>query len=186
MEIEYIESNNYRLLQPMLEKAYKHNQFMIVIGDSGWGKSWNFKVFGQKMDNVYRSEISSTMDTNILFKEILKRFKKRDRASNRLFYAIQNVSKVVKDLKSKSMYIIDEAGHFKMSMQRHIRDFRELTKDHSALVISGPYSFYDDLERYAENNRFGIKEILSRVNRWVFLEKPSKEEMIGVFKVNGF
>jgi len=185
-KIEYIKSGNYQKLQPILKTAYEHNQFIAVIGDSGWGKSWNFDFFAKYNKNVFREEIESSMDTSIFFNTIIKKFKRSDLVTNKLFYAIRNASNLVKELKSKSMYIVDEAGNFKMSMHRNLRDFRKHTENHSSLVISGPNSFFKDLEKYAAKNQYGIKEFMTRINRWVFLDKPTPDELVSVFKVNGF
>ncbi|MEQ8554922.1 MAG: ATP-binding protein [Cyclobacteriaceae bacterium] len=186
-EIEWIKSENYYALQPVLEKAYEHQQMVVVIGDVGSGKSWNFERFEKSKPNVYRDEIESVMDTNIFFNQMIRRFERRDYSSNKLFYTIQKASNVINKIDSKSMYIIDEAGNFRMTMLRHIRDFRKHTQKHAALVLSGPKKpFYETLQKYAESNKFGTKEFMSRVNRWVFLKDPTPNELVGVFKMNGF
>ncbi|MCR9249434.1 MAG: ATP-binding protein [bacterium] len=187
MEIEWIKSKNYYKLQPVLEKAYEYRQMIVVIGDIGCGKSWNFERFEKSKSNVFRDEIESVMDTDIFFNQMIKKFERQDYSSNKLFYTIREASNVIKRIESKSMYIIDEAGNFKMSMLKHIRDFRKHTKNHSALVLSGPKQpFYETLMKYAKTNKYGTKEFISRVNRWVFLDAPTDEEMVGVFKENGF
>jgi len=186
-EIEWIKSNNYHTLQSELEKAYEYQQMIVVIGDVGYGKSWNFKQFQKTHENVFRDEIDSSMDTSIFFQQMLKKFEQQDKNNHKLFYAIRDASNVIKKLKSKSMYIIDEAGNFRMSMLKHIRDFRKHTKENSALVLSGPREpFYKTLMKNAETNKYGTKEFISRVDRWIFLKKPTDDELIGVYKVNGF
>lgn len=186
MNVKSIQSVNYQILQEALSTAFEHNQFIGVIGDSGWGKSWNFDLFEGDNKNVFIDRIEPTMDTKIFFNEVLEGFNRKDLTTNKLFYAIRNASNIVKELNSKSMFIIDEAGNFKMSMQKHLRQFRDKTKNSSSMVISGPYSFYDDLLKCAENNRYGIKEMITRVNRWVFLEEPTEAEFVAVCKMNGF
>lgn len=186
-EIEWIKSKNYHKLQPVLEKAYQHHQMVVVIGDIGCGKSWNFERFEKCYSNVYRDEIESVMDTSIFFNQMMKKFEDKDYVSNKLFYTIRDASNIIKKLDSKSMYIIDEAGNFRISMLRHIRDFRKHTQDHAALVLSGPKKpFYETLLKYSKDNKYGTKEFMSRVNRWVFLDPPSAEELVGVFQENGF
>ncbi len=187
MEIDWIESNNYKTLIEALTRAYENHQMVVVLGNEGWGKSAFFKLFASQNPNVFVDEIDASMDTTIFFNEMLSKFNIKDRQTNKVFYAIRDNSNVIKKLNTKSMYIIDEAGNFKMSMLRYIRDFWKHIKENSALVLAGPYEpFYRDLQKYAEKNKYGTREFMSRVDVWIKLKEPSPQELVGVFKVNGF
>ena len=125
------------------------------------------------------------MDAKIFLDHVINGFFKADYNSNKLYYMIMEASNLIKTLDTKSLFIIDEAGNFKPQMHKYIREFRDKTKDHSGLIISGPTSFYRDLDDYRKKDKYGISEMMSRIDYWVELDPPSPEDKKAICEANG-
>lgn len=182
---KHINSINNQKVTAACQDALQNNLFVLLLGETGYGKSFGFTNVRKENKYVFLKEIVSTSDPKIFNDEVVSFLEQRKYESQKLHNAIKKASNLVNQLDSKSLFIIDEAGHFKMSMHKHTRQFRDKTANNAGLIISGPDKFNEDLELAAERNVHGIRELLSRVDYTVQLDPPLRAEYIAICEVNG-
>lgn len=188
MEREYktIESVNYQLITQTCQEAYDYNLFLAIIGDPGWGKTDSLKKFKDAHPNVYIREIDKSMKPIDVYNEIIRVFGHKQDESSDERKSITKATNLIKSIKTKSLFIIDEAGKFRAPMQESIREFSDKIEGNSSLIISGPRSFEKLFEKYKMDNKYGMLEMWSRIDDWIHLEVPTEEEFIAICIANGF
>lgn len=185
-QYQFIETINHQMIMKTCLEAYEYNLFLGVVGNPGWGKTQTFLKFSEEHDNVFIKEIDKSMAPLDFYNEIIRTFGRRQDESNNLRTSILKATKLISRITTKSLFIIDEAGKFKPSMQESIREFSDKIKGHAGLIIAGPKSFHNNILLWEESNKYGMLEMTSRIDDWIFLKKPRIEEMVEICKANGF
>lgn len=179
-------TRNSKIVSKACQEAYDYNIFICLIGNPGWGKSLELSQFKETHPNVYMKEIDHSMKPIDVYNEIIRVFGRKQDESANPRKSITKATNLIKSIKTKSLFIIDEAGKFKPSMQQSIREFHDKIKDHSSIILSGPKSFKDMIDKYRKDNKYGMLEMWSRIEDWVYLKKPNTEEYTRICLKNGF
>lgn len=184
-EYQHIETVNHQIITRTCREAYDHNLFLGIVGNPGWGKTDSFIKFFQSERNVFIKEIDKSMSPLDFYNEIIRTFGRKQDESNNMRKSILQATNLISRLKTKSLFIVDEAGKFRPSMQESIREFSDKIKGHAGLIMAGPKSFHENVVLWQENNKYGMLEMTSRMDDWIFLKEPEDQEMIQICIANG-
>lgn len=187
MEHKYthIETQNHQIITRTCQEAYDHNLFLGVVGNPGWGKTDSFVKFSQSAQNIFIKEIDKSMSPLDFYNEIIRTFGRKQDESNNIRKSILQATNLISRIKTKSLFIVDEAGKFRPSMQESIREFSDKIKGHAGLIIAGPKSFHENVILWQETNKHGMLEMTSRMDDWITLKEPKDQEMIEICLANG-
>lgn len=187
MELDYqhIETMNHQLIMQACNEAYDHCLFSAIIGNPGWGKTNTFKKFSESKKNVFIKEIDKSMSPVDFYNEIIRTFGRKQDESSNIRKSILQATNLITRFPRECLFIIDEAGKFRPSMQESIREFSDKIKGNAGLIIAGPKSFYENIVLWQDSNKYGMLEMTSRIDDWIFLQEPIDEEMIQICLANG-
>lgn len=184
-EYQTIETRNYQIIEKACQEAYENNLFFMLIGNPGYGKTDSFEKFASDNPNVFIKEIDKSMSPIDFYNEIIRTFGRQQDESNNIRKSITKATNLISRITTKSLFIIDEAGKFRPSMQESIREFRDKIQGNAGLIVAGPKSFHDNILSWQKDNKHGMLEMTSRLDDTIFLKKPDDKEMISICIANG-
>lgn len=169
-------TSDYTAISDLCNNA-KHRHYMSgLIADYGMGKTTALKMYARQ-ENVFYIYYDVNMKPKNFFYELGKQLG-YDYDAN----VYDQVKKAVDTLNTLNnpLIIIDEASKLtdKMLMTLHV--LRDKTINNCGIVLAGMPYFKSNLIKFANKQKTGISEFLSRVMIWHELSglKPAEIEMI--------
>jgi hypothetical protein len=88
--------------------------------------------------------------------------------------------------KQSPILLIDEASKLSPTALMYLQDIWDGIEDNGAIILAGVEYLLTNIKKGAERNKIGMPEFYGRVNRWVHLQQPQKEEVNAICESNGF
>lgn len=173
-------TGNFEAIQKLCGDAQRNSEMIGLIGYSGAGKTSGLEYYHKENDNVIYTWVRRSMSTREFYINLLNAVGYQMNTRRELsIYTIMNMIalRINTVYKSKKLLIIDEAGKFKPQQLEFIHELRDLTKHHLGIILSGPSYFHKNLMKWKINNVVGIPELEGRIASYVWLERPTKNEI---------
>lgn len=167
--------------------AQENNLFIGITGEPGYGKSTSFEYYKEHNENVFFVTIEKSMRAGDLYLDLADQLgvKGIDAKNTHLNRLIRTVSYTLNTNSSQNLIIIDEAGKITPRKLLFLHELRDATKRTTSIVLAGPQYFRQNIEEWANRQREGIPEVYRRIQDWIKIEKPTKEEMTMICRENG-
>lgn len=183
-----LKTDNFNTIWDLCKDVQRDSTMVGLIGFSGAGKTSGLEYYTKENENVIYTWVRRSMTTREFYINLLNAVGYQMRTRRELtIYTIMNMIalRVNNVYKSKKLLIIDEAGKFKPQQLEYIHELRDLTKHHLGIILSGPGYFYKNLMKWSNHNVVGIPELEGRIASYVWLERPTKKEIMGFCKFYG-
>ena len=183
---QHIVTENYLKLEAAVREAMEFKLFLLVFGDSGYGKSFTYSDLAKKSDNsIVHLEIEKTDRPVELYNKVISTFPAYDNyRSTSIRWTIEKAADLYNEKRSPSVLIIDEANQFKPNMLGFIRQFRDKTEYSTGLIISGPEEFHQELIDWKDARVKGINEFWTRKDDVITIDPPSCEDLKNICIAN--
>ena len=155
-----------------------HKLFFGITGEPGFGKSASFEQYKKSHENVYYITIEKSMNSRGLYFDLAFQLgiKAIDFNKVQLNALIRSVSYALNNSSNSNLIILDEAGKFNATRLLYLHELRDATKATTGIIVAGPTYFRNNLETWSINQREGIPELCRRIQSWVNIDPPTKEE----------
>ena len=169
-------------IQEVVEMVKENEEFVLVIGETGFGKSVGFNYSQEQKDsNLKLFTIKSGQSPKSFFSDMLKSLNGLQIKGPNGFTTIDTLIELIvfelKSLKKNPIVVIDEAGNFGKGSQKFIRRLWDEYGKHSGLIISGPPKYLNKLKMWKTDDTSDISELVSRINRVIHLPQPSTKDI---------
>lgn len=166
-------------IQKMCEDSLNYSMMVGINGEAGYGKTSSLEYFKERNNQIIFCSVEKSQTTKAFYRKIIESL-----GYNNLYEGAELTSLVntlVYILNSdniKKLLIIDEAGKLSPVMLMYLQDIRNRTYKTTGIILSGPNYFKTRLQKWDQQNKEGIPEFKSRIQSWLNLKKPSKDEMV--------
>jgi len=183
---QHIITPNYLKLEAAVKEAMEHRLFLLVFGNSGFGKSFTYSDLARKSNNnIVHLEIERTDRPVELYNKVIATFPNYSSyKSTSIRWTIEKAADLYNQRQHPSVLIIDEANQFKPNMLSFIRQFRDKTQYSTGLIISGPEEFHDELLEWKDARVKGINEFWTRKDDIVIIDEPDRDDLRNVCLAN--
>ena len=176
---------NYALIQKSCQIALEYSNFFTLVGNSGVGKTLALKSFKVKYnDSVKYIEVGESMTATNFFRDIAIMFDCQFRSLSINAY-MNWIKSYVNEQNKKQLLIVDEAGRFNSKQYSYLQELRNLTEHNLGIILSGPHYFIKKIKNWHNRDVEGIPEFFRRINKLIFLEPLSSDEIIGICEAYG-
>lgn len=178
-----ITTYNFSSIHEACNEAREFKKMIGIIGYSGAGKTTALQYYYQKNAETYLVTCGRAMRTKQFLGEILKAL-----GVNFLASDYEMVRMIIDELNKKDspLLLIDEASKLSPNALMYLQDIWDGIEDNGGIILAGVEYLLTNIKKGAERNKIGMPEFYGRVNRWVHLQKPEKDEVDAICKSNGF
>jgi hypothetical protein len=182
-----LETNGLNTILRCCKTVQEHNLFFGITGEPGFGKSLSFDYYRQKHPNVFFITVEKSMSSKDMYFDLARQLgiKEIDFSKTQLNPMIRAVSFALNNSGASNLIIIDEAGKFTARKLLFLHELRDATKESTGIIIAGPMYFRRKIESWTEDQREGIPELYRRIQSWINIDSPTKEEMVAFCKGKG-
>lgn len=180
-----LKTNNYNTIMGKLENAHKYALLTCIIGFPGAGKTTTFRHYTKThgKDVVYIC-LDVSFRAKDFYVTLLRELGVPDYGYDvPIKFVASKITETIREREEPVLIIIDDAGRFTAPMMEWFQLIYD--SENCGLILSGTKKFKNDFDGWDKQNRLGIPELASRVDEWVVLKEPTKEEMKKVAQKNG-
>lgn len=176
-----IETNNFSTIHGICEKAQEKHFMIGITGDTGLGKTTSLEYYARRK-NVYYIVYDKTLKPRQFFVALLKEMSIQFEGNIN-----EMVNRISEELNSQPnpLLIIDEAGKIGHTMILYLHVLRDKTSKNCGIVLAGMPYFKSNLIKFSNKQKEGYAEFNRRVNMWVELKRPTRNEVKALCEVNG-
>lgn len=172
----------FLLVKEIIKEAKENKELVLLIGSTGFAKSSSINYAVQKDKDLIYSIIRPAQKPRPYFSGLVDTLNgiaidENAKPKESLDWFIQASSFELIEKSKNGLLIIDEAGNFSKGAQSYIRQLWDNIKGHSGLIISGPDRYGLNLKDWNRDLSSGIPELVSRIDRTVYLPKPSSDDV---------
>lgn len=176
---------NFLSIESLCCDAHEERYFFAVVGYPGAGKTLGFSNYKESNEYVYHIKNTASMTAKHLYISILHELGLEGKFnSHKLHEIIKLVSYKLNSISNNNLLILDEAGKFSREDLEFVHELRDATEQTTGIVIAGPNDFEDNIIDWCEKGERGVPEFYSRVNDWIYIERPTKDEIIALCHAN--
>lgn len=182
-----LETNGLNTIIRCCTTVQEHNLFFGITGEPGFGKSLSFDYYQQNHPNVLFVTVEKSMNSKDMYFDLARQLgiKEIDFSKTQLNAMIRAVSFALNNTGANNLIIIDEAGKFNSRKLLFLHELRDATKHTTGIIIAGPMYFRRKIESWTEDQKEGIPELYRRIQSWINIDPPTKDEMIAFCKGKG-
>lgn len=179
-----LKTNNYNTIMGKLENAHKYALLTCIIGYPGAGKTTTFRHFKMAHEGVVYICLDVSFRAKDFYVMLLRALGVPDYGYDvPVKFVASKITETIRERDSPVLIIIDDAGRFTAPMMEWFQLIYD--SENCGLILSGTKKFKNDFDRWVKQSRLGIPELASRVDEWLILKEPPKEEMKKVALKNG-
>lgn len=171
---------SFLIIQETKKIAMKNKELILVIAATGFGKTVSFNHSEKDITSRYYS-IRPTESSKSFFSRMSLDLSGIKVTGNLKSYSedwlIEQATYELTSKKNIPLVIIDEAGNFDKRSQKSLRQLWEALRNKTGMIVSGPTKYLLDLKKWDMDNSSHIPEYVSRINRVVIIEPPSKDDI---------
>ncbi len=180
-----LKTENYSIITEKLHNTHTYALLTCIIGFPGAGKTTTFRNYrsGRGKEVVYIC-LDVSFNAKDFYVALLRELGVPDYGYDvPIKFLATKITETIKDRVEPVLIIIDDAGRFTAKMMEWFQLIYD--SENCGLILSGTKKFKDDFEGWVRLNRLGVPELSSRIDEWVILKEPTKEEMRKVAQKNG-
>lgn len=181
-----LKTENYNIITEKLNNARTYALLTCIIGFPGAGKTTTFRNYrsSQQGKEVVYICLDVSFNAKDFYVALLRELGVPDYGYDvPIKFLATKITETIKEREEPVLIIIDDAGRFTAKMMEWFQLIYD--SENCGLVLSGTKKFKDDFDGWVRQNRLGVPELASRIDDWVILKEPTKEEMQKVAQKNG-
>ena len=175
-------TRNIVTMDKLLRDAQQSSRMVAVSAYTGAGKTTSLRHFASKEANVYYVLCDAVMSRNDLLREIALMMN-ADMSGRPKDIITAIVDKARK--RNKGMLILDDVGKLSDPCIRLIQILYDQTEGIMSLVLAGTDYFKSLIDKKAQKDKMGYRELKSRISIWQKLEEPSYGDIQRICDKNG-
>ena len=179
-----VETEGYARMTQVLSDAQRHSLVMAVVGDAGCGKSQAIKTYAGQNRGVIALSCSEYWNRKEFLGELLQSLGVEPGGTT----VADMVHVVIRQLKRREgvLIVMDEADKLSDQVLHFFITIYNKLEDTVGIVLCATQYLKKRIERGANNNRKGYKEIYSRIGR-KFIPMPvvNRSDIKAVCMANG-
>ena len=179
-----VETEGYARMTQVLSDAQRHSLVMAVVGDAGCGKSQAIKTYAGQNRGVIALSCSEYWNRKEFLCELLQSLGVEPGGTT----VADMVHEVIRQLKRREgvLIVMDEADKLSDQVLHFFITIYNKLEDTVGIVLCATQYLKKRIERGANNNRKGYKEIYSRIGR-KFIPMPvvNRSDIKAVCMANG-
>lgn len=179
-----VETEGYARMTQVLSDAQRHSLVMAVVGDAGCGKSQAIKTYAGQNRGVIALSCSEYWNRKEFLGELLQSLGVEPGGTT----VADMVHEVIRQLKRREgvLIVMDEADKLSDQVLHFFITIYNKLEDTVGIVLCATQYLKKRIERGANNNRKGYKEIYSRIGR-KFIPMPvvNRGDIKAVCMANG-
>ncbi len=179
-----VETEGYARMTQVLSDAQRHSLVMAVVGDAGCGKSQAIKTYAGQNRGVIALSCSEYWNRKEFLGELLQSLGVEPGGTT----VADMVHEVIRQLKRREgvLIVMDEADKLSDQVLHFFITIYNKLEDTVGIVLCATQYLKKRIERGANNNRKGYKEIYSRIGR-KFIPMPvvNRSDIKAVCMANG-
>lgn len=179
-----LETDNFKKCQNVCSYAKRNHTINVIIGETGYGKtiSNNFYEKNNK-DEIIRVIIQKSTTTRSYYSDVFKKISnERYDPKLPLNLTIRRIANYFNSKGKDQLLLVDEITKFEHNFFEHLQDFWELTNRSTGIVLSGCDYFKEKFEKWNKKSTNGMPEFYSRIDNWVILNPPTKDEIVAFIR----
>lgn len=179
-----VETNNLLSCFGICEYAMENHSINVIKGKAGLGKSISLGLFSSNnYKNVVKVQIMKSTNPRIFYSNILNLISDEKYDANiPLSLLIKRVANLFVNKQIDMLLLIDEITKFEHNFFEHLQDFWELAKVNTGIILAGGDYFESKFKKWNQKSENGMPEFYSRIDTWIELEKPKKNEIINIIR----
>lgn len=185
MRYNFISTRNQRLIEEVVDYAYRYNACIGIIGSSGLSKSHSIKCINSIFKTALSLKISPSSNLTSLRKELINAESDYSSSNDDLEKMIEEITNVSIKKKKDPTFIIEDVENANPIIISELISLRRRTSKSSGLIFTVSEAFYKKcfLKISKRVNSNDLSEL--DVDKWVNLKAPTKNELIQICRVNG-
>lgn len=179
-----LEIDNLKKCHNLCNYAKRNHTINLVIGESGFGKTISHDIYGKyNKDNTIRIIIQKSSTIRSFYSDIYNKISNEKNDPNLpLNLMIRRIANQFNSKGKDLLLLVDEVTKFEHNFFEHLQDFWELTNRSTGIVLSGCDYFKARFEKWNKISKNGMPEFYSRIDNWVILDPPTKEEIVAIIR----
>jgi len=179
-----LEIDNLRKCHNVCSYATRNHTINVIIGDTGFGKTISHNIYVRNnSENTVRVAIQKSTTPKTFYSDIFKKISNERYDPNLpLNIAIRRTANQFTSKGKNMLLLIDEVTKFEHNFFEHLQDFWELTNRNTGIVLSGCDYFQNKFDKWNKKAKNGMPEFYSRIENWVYLNPPTKDEIIAIIR----
>ena len=178
-DLKIVKTINFQTVWENCTIARTHKKMIAITGTEGAGKTVAVSEYGKNHQNTYVVTCQNSMRPKQLFLEIVKAMGLNNNSN--VYDLIQFLANEI-NKKENPVIIIDEVSLLNHTTLMYLKDLWD--RINCGLVLVGVDYFKTNLIKAVEKNKIGMPEFFSRVNLWVELSKPKRNEIEFICREN--
>lgn len=179
-----VQTEGYSRMTQVLTDAQRHSLVMAVVGDAGCGKSQAIKTYAEQNRGVIALSCSEYWNRKEFLGELLQNLGVEPGGTT----VADMVREAIRQLKRREgvLIVMDEADKLSDQVLHFFITIYNKLEDTVGIVLCATQYLKKRIERGANNNRKGYKEIYSRIGR-KFIPMPvvNRSDIKAVCMANG-
>jgi DNA transposition AAA+ family ATPase len=173
-EWKTIETFNFQDIITLCYDAQSNKRLLAVAGRSGLGKTTALKHYTRQNSNAYYVLTDYLQKSKEFFKSIAIALGIDIEGNARKI--LQAIVDRINTLENP-VIILDDAGKLNDSNYRNIQLLFDATEGRAGIVLGGTLHLKQYIERMTQKEKMGFDELERRIEYWMVLKAPRKEEI---------
>ena len=153
-----------------------------MAASTGFGKTEALKRYAEKRSSVGYVLATGLMNRPDFLKKIAQAFGVQ--AGGNLCKTMEGICDQLRGME-RPLLIVDDFGKLNRSCQMIIQILRDEMAEQCGVVLAGTEEMRIRIKQKADMDVSGYRELLRRIGYWLELEKPSKQIVQEICKLNG-
>ncbi|MDR1907303.1 MAG: ATP-binding protein [Holosporales bacterium] len=180
-----IETNNFRLINQILDDAKENSLVLALIGEAGSGKSFTLRHYTDNHQRVYMLCCSEDLNRRTFLVELLTVLGKKDYTGNTISEMMAEVIRCLNTQESP-LLIFDEADKLSDQVLHFFITLYNQLEDRCSIVLCATNFLEKRIRRGVKLNKRGYNEIWSRLGRkCVELPGVTESDIVEMCETNG-
>ena len=183
-KIIILEINNLKKYHNVCHYALQQHTINVILGETGYGKTISRQALLQRnKDNIVYVNVEKSTTPRTFYSNIFNTISNEKYDPKLpLNILIKRVANQFVSKKSDMLLLVDEVTKFDHNFFEHLQDFWELSKQNTGIVLSGCNYFNAKFNKWNKVSKNGMPEFYSRIDNWVLLDPPTKNEISSIIK----
>ena len=170
-------TNNYTEITEVCKYALKRSLVIGISGYTGAGKTTTLKDYVNKNESVIYIVREKSMKTTDFYKHLLGIINPNANFKVNIYHTMRQIINIINSNEGNCLLIIDESGKCQPSDLEFLHELRENTLDKLGIILSGPPSYFANIEEWKRRNVRGVAEFERRIFGIKELKRPTLGEV---------
>jgi len=178
---------NTRLALRACKEAHLKHKMIVVLAQSGNGKTEAVKHYLKSSAQVYYVELKSSYTTKQVLGKLWSEIGGVEYDHKDSIISLsKKIAEKLNEMPGNKLIIIDEGGKFKREKVERFHEIYNLIEDCCGILICAPYYFEEKVKGWIDKRYLGVEEFSTRIYYWQELFDPTSAEIRYIFEDQGF